>query len=147
MSTLYADIHSALVTQLDTLLAGLSGSPQAAWHFTTFSPTQGTPWLDETLMHAQAKTAELGINGQNYLAGIFQVSVHTPLDKGRGFGTVIADQVRTGFLRGSAFTYNGTTVRIKASWLGPNLEEQAEEGGIGYMTPVSVAWFMYANNS
>ena len=69
MSTVFADISSAL----DTRLNALSGNTPTAWENTAFVPVKDVLYLRPSLLPAATIQAALGVNGIDEYIGIYQI--------------------------------------------------------------------------
>ena len=108
MSTVFADISSALDSQLDTL----AGQSPIAWENTVFTPIKNTLYLRPTILPALTTQAALGANGIDEYIGIYQIDVFAPSGKGRGEAETKADAVADHFKRGTDLSKNGKTIRL-----------------------------------
>jgi hypothetical protein len=108
MSTVFADISSAL----DSRLNALSGSAPIAWENTVFIPVKDTLYLRPTILPASTIQAALGTSGIDEYIGIYQIDIFAPSDKGRGEAETKADAVADHFKRGTDLSNNGKTIRL-----------------------------------
>ena len=108
MSTVFADISSAL----DTRLNALSGNIPTAWENTAFIPTKDVLYLRPSLLPAPTIQAALGVNGIDEYIGIYQIDIFAPAGKGRGEAEIKADSVADHFKRGTDLSSNGKTIRL-----------------------------------
>ena len=79
MSTIFADISSAL----DSRLNNLAGSSPIAWENTVFTPVKDTLYLRPTILPALTTQAALGTSGIDEYIGIYQIDIFAPSGKGR----------------------------------------------------------------
>jgi len=108
MSTVFADISSALDLRLNTL----TGQSPVAWENTAYIPVKDTLYLRPTILPALTLQAGLGVNGIDEYIGIYQIDIFAPAGKGRGEAEIKADAVADHFKRGTDLSKNGKTVRL-----------------------------------
>tara|TARA_B110000046_G_scaffold61020_1_gene68614 strand:+ start:642 stop:1058 length:417 start_codon:yes stop_codon:yes gene_type:complete len=108
MSTVFADISSALDLRLNTL----TGQSPIAWENTAYIPVKDTLYLRPTILPALTLQAGLGVNGIDEYIGIYQIDIFAPAGKGRGEAEIKADAVADHFKRGTDLSKNGKTVRL-----------------------------------
>ena len=108
MSTVFADISSALDSQLNTL----TGQSPIAWENTAYIPVKDTLYLRPTILPASTIQAGLGTSGLDEYIGIYQIDIFAPAGKGRGEAEIKADAVADHFKRGTDLSKNGKTVRL-----------------------------------
>tara|TARA_R110002095_G_scaffold212958_1_gene202884 strand:+ start:332 stop:748 length:417 start_codon:yes stop_codon:yes gene_type:complete len=108
MSTVFADISSALDSRLNTL----TGQSPIAWENTAYIPVKDTLYLRPTILPALTLQAGLGVNGIDEYIGIYQIDIFAPAGKGRGEAEIKADAVADHFKRGTDLSKNGKTVRL-----------------------------------
>ena len=108
MSTVFADISSALDARLNSLF----GSIPTAWQNTAFVPVKDTLYLRPTVLPASTIQAALGTNGIDEYIGIYQIDIFAPAGKGRGEAEIKADSVADHFKRGTDLSKNGKTIRL-----------------------------------
>ena len=108
MSTVFADISSALDTRLNTLL----GQTPIAWENTAFVPIKDVLYLRPYILPAATIQAALGVSGIDEYIGIYQIDIFAPAGKGRGEAEIKADSVADHFKRGTDLSSNGKTIRL-----------------------------------
>mgnify|MGYP003646012283 FL=1 len=108
MSTVFADISSALDSRLNTL----TGQSPIAWENTAYIPVKDTLYLRPTILPASTIQAGLGTSGLDEYVGIYQIDIFAPAGKGRGEAEIKADAVADHFKRGTDLSKNGKTVRL-----------------------------------
>jgi hypothetical protein len=108
MSTVFADISSALDSRLNTL----TGQSPIAWENTAYIPVKDTLYLRPTILPASTIQAGLGTSGLDEYIGIYQIDIFAPAGKGRGEAEIKADAVADHFKRGTDLSKNGKTVRL-----------------------------------
>ena len=108
MSTVFADISSALDSRLNTL----TGQSPIAWENTAYIPVKDTLYLRPTILPALTIQAGLGTSGLDEYVGIYQIDIFAPAGKGRGEAEIKADAVADHFKRGTDLSKNGKTVRL-----------------------------------
>lgn len=117
---------SALLSQK---LGELVDSPDVAWqNGPTFEPVVGEDWLAEYDMSAGTDDPTVGLNGYQDKAGIYQVSVYTPVGAYRFAGLTLAESVKALF-RG----YSESGLTVMSVEIGKQMN-----GDQWLMTPVSV---------
>ena len=108
MSTVFADISSALDSRLNTL----TGQTPIAWENTAYIPVKDTLFLRSTILPASTLQAALGTSGIDEYIGIYQIDVFAPAGTGRGDAETKADAVADHFKRGTDLSQNGKTIRL-----------------------------------
>ena len=108
MTTIFADISSAL----DTRLSSLAGYSPIAWENTPFTPVKNTLYLRPTILPASTIQAALGTNGIDEYVGIYQIDIFAPSGLGRGEAETKADAIADHFKRGTDLSKNGKTIRL-----------------------------------
>jgi hypothetical protein len=131
MATHFNDIQAALLTRLGTL----SGSTPIAYPNIEYEPSFGTEYLNAQFLPAGTNQVTLGATGKDENVGIFQIDVVSPTGDGR---SIKSDSIADHFARGSTFTYNGISVRIRSVTIAPALLSEA-----WYITPVSINYYTY----
>lgn len=108
MTTIFADISSAL----DTRLRSLAGYSPIAWENIPFTPVKNTLYLRPTILPASTIQAALGTNGIDEYLGIYQIDIFAPSGLGRGEAETKADAIADHFKRGTDLSKNGKTIRL-----------------------------------
>jgi len=108
MSTVFADISSALDSRLNTL----AGTTPIAWENTVYVPVKDTLFLRPTNLPAETLQAGLGVSGIDEYIGIYQIDIFAPSGTGRGEAESKADAVADHFKRGTDLSNNGKTIRL-----------------------------------
>ena len=142
MST-YLDIRSALQKHLQDYLATLgSAAPPVNWPNREFNPVIGTLWLKPVLLMAKAKVAEIGVNGQKYQQGIYQISVYSPKDIGDDSALTTADALVEWYQDGTVLAFNTVSgLIVNVAYIGPPIIEND-----WYHIPVSASFFVFTSN-
>lgn len=100
-------IRAALEAQLNAMTPALT----TVWENSTVTPTSGTPYQRANLLRANPDNPTIGTTHYREL-GVFQVSLHYPLNAGPSPAETRAELVRTQFKRGTTLTSGGITVTI-----------------------------------
>lgn len=127
--TIYTDIRAALTAHLQ----GMPGLPAVAWENMAYAPVTGVPYLKPDIVWAESFQVEIGAQGANREAGIYQIACNYPPGQGTGPMNSMLGKLRERFKRGTVLTYNGIRVTIKKAHPGP--------GGI-----ISVSFYCMAPN-
>ena len=130
----YQLVREALETRLKTY-ADAEGVT-VAWE--NIPSEWGEVFLRPWLLVNEPAQASIGVNGEDMLRGIFQVSVYSRPDAGLGDIYTRVDGLVAQFDRGVQLTAGGQTVTCERAW-----PSQAFRSGDAYVVPVSVSWFAY----
>jgi hypothetical protein len=103
-------IRSALETRLNSLSPAIS----TAWENVEFLPVVGTPWQRVNILWAAPENTTLGC-ARRFERGIFQITLHYPMNKGASEIDDRANLLVAHFYRGLAMTNDGQTVRITST--------------------------------
>lgn len=134
--SVYTNIQAALDTKLNTI----SGSPSIAWPNTDFTPTHGTLYLEPFLLPI-ASTLET-LNDYHRYAGIYQINVSVPVQKGTSVLNSWLDSVHDLFLGEKRLTANGDTIFIQNIDRGPTQRDN-ENGTEYYKANIDVNFLVY----
>lgn len=134
--SVYTNIQAAL----DVALADLEGSISIAWPNTDFTPTHGTSYLEPFLLPISSTLETL--NDYHRYAGIYQVNVSVPVQKGTSVLNSWLDSVHNLFLGEKRLTANGDTVFIQNIDRGPT-QRDAENGIEYYRANIDVNFLVY----
>ena len=119
--SVYTNTQIALETKLNTI----TGSPSIAWPNTEFTPVHGTMYL-EPLFLPMAMDLET-LNGNHRYAGIYQINVSVPVEKGSITLNLWLDRINDLFLGEKSLTANGDTVFIQNIERGPTNRNEDDE--------------------
>lgn len=121
---------------LETALAAMSPTLEAAWENDAFTPTgPSTPYQRVHLLLAQPINAET--SARHIEQGFMQITLCYPLNSGPGAAAGRAEAIRDTFYRGAGFTSGSVTVRIDAT---PQIMSAYVEDN-RYCVPVRVRFF------
>lgn len=141
MEDLYFNILKLGVAALKTWANKQSPVPGIAEPNRIFSPPVGKPWIRVDFLPAQPWPAGLGVDALNANKGLFQFSLHYPLDEAWGLPTKMADSICVAFKRGTRLIGDGCAVTLEKAWPTAGWQD-----GTFFVIPISVAWNCYASN-
>lgn len=134
MSSINNDIRIALEKRLNDTV----GIPVIAWPNVNYSPTTGTPFLKPMYQPTSRRPAVLGTAPQKRYQGLFTILCYHPENEGPAACHSTADTLIERFDATTDLTYNGTTVSIEYA------EQQSSYSSPPwYVTPVTIAWYIY----
>lgn len=125
-------IRAALEAQLNAMTPALT----TVWENSTVTPTSGTPYQRTNLLRANPDNPTIGTTHYREL-GVFQVSLHYPLNAGPSPAETRAELVRTQFKRGTTLTSGGITVTIDGT---PTIASGFVDGD-RWVVPVSIPYW------
>lgn len=125
-------IRAALEAQLNAMSPPLT----TVWENSTVTPTSGTPYQRANLLRANPDNPTIGTTHYREL-GVFQVSLHYPLNAGPSPAETRAELVRTQFKRGTTLTNGGITVTIDGT---PTIASGFVDGD-RWVVPVSIPYW------
>ena len=125
-------IRAALEAQLSAINPALT----TVWENSTVTPTSGTPYQRTNLLRANPDNPTIGTTHYREL-GVFQVSLHYPLNAGPSPAETRAELVRTQFKRGTTLTSGGITVTIDGT---PTIASGFVDGD-RWVVPVSIPYW------
>ena len=125
-------IRAALEAQLNAMTPALT----TVWENSTVTPTSGTPYQRTNLLRANPDNPTIGATHYREL-GVFQVSLHYPLNAGPSPAETRAELVRTQFKRGTTLTSGGITVTIDGT---PTIASGFVDGD-RWVVPVSIPYW------
>lgn len=99
---------------LENHLATMSGALDISYENAQFTPTPGTAFQVVNLLPATVQNPSIGAELHREL-GIFQVTLHYPVNAGSANSVTMAENIRTRFKRGTTITNNGVTVMIDST--------------------------------
>ena len=140
-STNVADLY--LQKALSKHLTNMTPTMSIAWENTNFTPTNGIAHLETWLLPIPTQPITLGPSYWEEFSGIFQVTCVYPAGRGTNDAKTKAAAIKTRFKRGTSFTYNTLTVKIREAY--PESGYYSEDG-IWYRVPCSIVYLAYANN-
>lgn len=79
---------------------------------------------------------EIGVIGRERAVGIFQVTIRTPLYKGKYEANQLRDRLITSFAKGTVLTLDGVDVRVTMT----AYPTQSSRNGSYFEMPVSIVW-------
>jgi len=129
------------IATLKTWAATQTPVPGIAEPNRVFKPSVDRPWIRVDYMPAQPWPAGLGVDALNENKGLFQFSLHWPLDDAWGKPSKMAGSLCVAFKRGTRLIDGQCAVTIEKSWPSAGWQD-----GIYFITPISVAWNCYASN-
>ena len=136
-----ADLYlsKALSKHLSTMTPVMSIS----WENINFTPTNGVPYLETWLLPISTQPVTLGPAYWEEFSGIFQVTCVYPSGRGANDAKTKAAAIKTRFKRGTSFTYNTLTIKIKQAY--PESGYYSEDGS-WYRVPISIVYSCFASN-
>lgn len=99
---------------LENHLANMSGALDISYENAQFTPTAGTAFQVVNLLPATVVNPSIGAELHREL-GIFQVTLHYPINVGPANCATMAENIRTRFKRGTTMTVDGVTVMIDST--------------------------------
>lgn len=99
---------------LENHLATMAGALNISYENAQFSPTSGTPFQVVNLLPATTENPSIGAELHREL-GIFQVTLHYPVNAGSANCATMAENIRTRFKRGTTITRDSVTVMIDST--------------------------------
>ena len=122
---------------LETALKTAFPTTKIAWeNVSTNPPTDGSLYFYVNLLPASTQNPTLG-DGFYREAGIMQVTICAPIDKGSGKLYTKAEEIRTVFKKGYTFTSGGYTVNIgRTPSIGPGMRQEDR-----FVLPVRITYF------
>ena len=136
-----ADLY--LSRALTKHLNAMTPTMSIAWENVNFTPTNGIAHLETWLLPIPTQPITLGPAYWEEFSGIFQVTCVYPAGRGTNDAKTKAAAIKTRFKRGTSFTYNTLTVKIKQAY--PESGYYSEDGS-WYRVPVSIVYWVFANN-
>lgn len=134
--SVYTNLQIALESKLNTI----SGSPSIAWPNTEFTPTHGTLYLEPMLLPITSNLETL--NDYHRYAGIYQINVSVPVEKGTATLNLWLDRVHDLFLGEKRLTAGGDTVFIQSIERGPTQRDTDDEMEY-YRSNVDINFIVY----
>lgn len=125
-------IRAALEAYLNTMTPALATAPENV----NYTPTSGTPFQRINLLRANPENPTIGTTHYREL-GVFQVSLHYPMNAGPSPAETRAELVRTHFKRGTTLTSGGITVTIDGT---PTIASGFVDGD-RWVVPVSIPYW------
>ena len=110
----------------------LANRPAVAWPNVKFESNSKKPYIRINIIPAETVQASLGADGKDETNGICQITIFVPAGTGR---TDLPDIIADHFKRGTALSYNGTSIRLRSPSVGPAIAE-----GAFYFVPVSIPY-------
>lgn len=134
---IYTNAQAALDTELNTI----SGSPSIAWPNTAYTPTNGTLYLEPNLLPITSSLETL--NDYHRYAGIYQVNVLVPLEKGTATLNLWLDRVHDLFPASTTLSSGGDTILIQNINRGPVVRDTDDEREF-YRGSVDINFIVYS---
>ena len=132
----FVNIQAALDVKLNTI----TGSPSIAWPNTEYTPTHGTLFLEPNVLPI-ASTLET-LNDYHRYAGIYQVNIYVPVEKGTATINLWIDRVHDLFDQ-QTLTSGGDRVFIQNIDRGPIVRDT--DNDIEYLrTNVDINFIIYS---
>jgi len=132
----FVNIQAALDTKLNTI----TGSPSIAWPNTEYTPTHGTLFLAPNVLPISSSLETL--NDYHRYAGIYQVTIYTPVEKGTATMNLWIDRVHDLFDK-QTLTSGGDSVLIQNIERGPVLRDTDNDIEY-YRSDVDVYFIIYS---
>jgi hypothetical protein len=136
-----ADIY--LQKALSKHLSAMTPTIGISWENTNFTPTNGVGYIETWLLPIPTKAITLGPEYWEEFNGIFQITCVYPSGRGTNDAKTKAAAIKTHFKRGTTFTYNNITVKIREAY--PASGYYSEDGS-WYRVPCTIEYFCHANN-
>jgi len=133
-------VHTNLQIALETKLDTITGSPSIAWPNTEFTPTHGTLYLEPILLPVTSSMETL--NDYQRYAGIYQINVSVPVEKGTATLNLWLDRINDLFLGEKRLTAGGDTVFIQAIERGPTQRDNDDDVEY-YRSNVDINFIVY----
>jgi hypothetical protein len=124
-------------------LSAMTPTISIAWENTNFTPVNGVPHLETWLLPIATQPVTLGPSYWEEFSGIFQVTCVYPSGRGANDAKTKAAAIKTWFKRGTSFTYNSLTVKIKQAY--PESGFYSEDGS-WYRIPCTIVYQAFASN-
>lgn len=125
-------VYTNIQTALDTRLNSITGSPSIAWPNTEFTPAHGTLYLEPFLLPVSNRLETL--NDYHRYAGIYQINVSVPVEKGTATVNLWLDRIHDLFLGEKRLSAGGDTIFIQNIDRGPNVKSSLR--GVEYFISV-----------
>jgi hypothetical protein len=127
----FSDVQNLLEAQVATTV----GLPLFQMENTRISPVGGEPWCRFTLLPSRTIQETIGLSGMNRMAGLAQIDIFYPADKGTADANAMADAIIATVPRGLILMGTSTHVHIEISWreAGTRIEQY-------YTIPVMLKW-------
>ncbi|MBD3615847.1 MAG: hypothetical protein HUJ22_04675 [Gracilimonas sp.] len=93
MSTSNKEIRKALRTKLVSI-PGIPDEDNQAWQNKVFEPTDGTPWIRETLLPSDER---MTANNEKEAVGIYQIDYFVPIGESVYDAEDLADAIKNAF--------------------------------------------------
>lgn len=126
----------AIRAALEARLNAMSPAVSTAYENVAFTPVSGTAFQRTNLLRANPDNPIIGTGFYREL-GVFQVSLHYPLNAGPSPAETRAELVRTQFKRGTTLTSGGITVTIDGT---PTIASGFVDGD-RWVVPVSIPYW------
>lgn len=133
--------HTNIQIALDTHLNTITGSPSIAWPNTEFTPTHGALYLEPMLLPIVNSIENLSY-GLMY-EGIYQINIHTPVEKGTATLNLWADRVLDLFISNRTLTGGADIINIRNFNRGPSDKDTGLDGVEFYRTNIDINFRVY----
>lgn len=127
-----ADIRSALLTQLKTVVS----ETLIAEENEQFTPSDGAPWIRETLLPGVPERVEIMQDGKSRQVGVYQVDVFAPSGIGTGVPDALSKTIGDAFVPGTSY---GTSVDVRIRRV---YSQPGREDGDWYHKPLLIEWWI-----
>lgn len=140
--------NKAIRKQFRTKLVSVPGIPGAgnrAWENINFAPTEGTPWIRETLIPGDER---LSANDEVEATGFCQIDYFVPIGSGTFAAQNVADAIKNAF---KPATVLGGLVRIQRSVVlsgrrGVSDLKDESSSSPWYQVPVQIDYIVFSQN-
>lgn len=129
--SIYASIHTALDTQLQTVV----GLPALQLENTANVGKTGVAFSRATLIPSRSLPLNVGKNGSTQFSGLYQIDLFYPLNEGTANANAMVDTVVAAFPRGMLLSVSGVITQVETAW-----REAASRIEQFYSAPVVVQW-------
>lgn len=99
---------------LEGHLATMSGALPISYENAQYKPTPGVAFQTANLLPATTENPSIGAELHREL-GVFQVTLHYPVNAGSATSATMAENIRTRFKRGTTITKDSVTVMIDST--------------------------------
>jgi len=134
-------VWNKILRSLETQLSTIASAPPIQSPNVSYKPTKGTTYLRSSLLPAATTSAAIGLDGNDFYSGVYQVDVFSPRGLGAKTAIDMADEVIELFVKGTVLTTDSFRVKILNGSIQAPLEEPD-----WYQVPVIVEWFSHGNN-
>jgi hypothetical protein len=126
------EAHEALLAAANAALTGIPTEYQNL----PFTKPVSSKWAQVHFMPNQPHVETLGLQGEDFVDGILQISINYPRNTGDIEARADYEEINSAFLAGRKYTYNGQPVAIRSCGCSSGyLEEQ------WYRIVITIQWW------